>query len=144
MVSQQQADTRRGIQVTVRKYTDADVAQLAALDKRCEMGAAGSESLAFDLLGDPLCRVRHLPTFHMLVSKVLRALQSRSSWIPTVDGFQSSIGRQTLNASNLGIRGAIRRGLKVFDALKPRWKELPTLKKLNSQFYYYGFYYYGF
>jgi hypothetical protein len=54
--------------VTIRKYKDVDVDQLAALDTRCEMGAAGTESLAFDLLGDPLCRVRHLPAFHMLVT----------------------------------------------------------------------------
>ncbi|KAG0600536.1 hypothetical protein M758_11G042200 [Ceratodon purpureus] len=57
-------------EVTIRKYKDVDVERLAELDKRCEMGAAGSESLAFDLLGDPLCRVRHLPAFHMLVAEV--------------------------------------------------------------------------
>lgn len=63
MVSQED----KGV-VTIRTYADADVEELAALDRRCEMGAGGSESLAFDFLGDPLCRVRHLPTFHMLVS----------------------------------------------------------------------------
>lgn len=75
MVSQEEG--RRGSvgPVTNRKYRKADVEDLAALDQRCETGSAGSESLAFDLLGDPLCRVRHLPTFHMLVSKqVLRPL----------------------------------------------------------------------
>jgi len=75
MVSQD--DRRRGVSVTIRKYTDADVEQLAALDNSCEMGAAGSESLAFDLLGDPLCRVRHLPTFHMLVSSSSALVKSK-------------------------------------------------------------------
>lgn len=51
-----------GVQVRVREYSEQDVEQLDSLDKRCEMG-----DLAFDFLGDPLCRVRHLPVFHMLV-----------------------------------------------------------------------------
>lgn len=54
-----------GVQVCVREYSERDVEQLDSLDKRCEMG-----DLAFDFLGDPLCRVRHLPVFHMLVAEV--------------------------------------------------------------------------
>lgn len=77
-------DSSTRLQVTIRKYKDVDVEQLAALDKRCEMGAAGSESLAFDLLGDPLCRVRHLPAFHMLVIPSITS-QERLNSLPLAD-----------------------------------------------------------
>lgn len=69
MVSQvTPVDDRSEVVIIIRKYSDFTVEQLAAFDMRMEICPAGSESLGFDLLGDPLCRVRHLPSFHMLVT----------------------------------------------------------------------------
>ncbi|XP_024360635.1 probable N-acetyltransferase HLS1 [Physcomitrium patens] len=71
MVSQvTPVEDRSNLHIIIRKYNEFDVKQLAAFDKRVEMGPAGSESLTFDWLGDPLCRVRHLPAFHMLVAEI--------------------------------------------------------------------------
>lgn len=64
--------------VNVRRYREtSDVEQVEALERRCEAGPAGSSSLFCDFLGDPLCRVRHLPFYSMLVS------QSVSHCLPT-------------------------------------------------------------
>ena len=63
--------------VNVRRYREtSDVEQVEALERRCEAGPAGSSSLFCDFLGDPLCRVRHLPYYSMLVSQSVTAYLS--------------------------------------------------------------------
>lgn len=72
--------------VNVRRYREAsDVEQVEELERRCEAGPAGSSSLFCDFLGDPLCRVRHLPFYSMLVS------QSVSQTLPTYPIFLVSV-----------------------------------------------------
>lgn len=69
---QQVMDTEFGLQVTIRMFREkTDIGQVEALERRCEAGPAGSSSLGFDYLGDPLARVRHLPRYHMLVSSFI-------------------------------------------------------------------------
>lgn len=57
--------------VTVREFdgaSDHDRAAVERLERACEVGpSAGKLCLFTDLLGDPLCRVRHSPAFLMLV-----------------------------------------------------------------------------
>lgn len=57
--------------VTVREFdgaSDRDRAAVERLERACEVGpSAGKLCLFTDLLGDPLCRVRHSPAFLMLV-----------------------------------------------------------------------------
>ena len=72
--------------VNVRRYREtSDVEQVEELERRCEAGPAGSSSLFCDFLGDPLCRVRHLPFYSMLVS------QSVSQALPTYPIFLVSV-----------------------------------------------------
>ncbi|KAJ9177359.1 hypothetical protein P3X46_012586 [Hevea brasiliensis] len=40
------------------------------VERRCEVGPSGKLSLFTDLLGDPICRVRHSPAFLMLVAEL--------------------------------------------------------------------------
>lgn len=57
------------VDVVVREYDeDRDKAAVEELEGRCEFGQRGKPSLVTDLMGDPVCRVRHFPTHIMLVS----------------------------------------------------------------------------
>lgn len=54
------------LQVVVREYVeDKDKEAVVELENRCEVGQKG---LVTDLMGDPICRVRHFQTHIMLVS----------------------------------------------------------------------------
>ncbi|KAK9165967.1 hypothetical protein Scep_001158 [Stephania cephalantha] len=53
----------------VREYDpERDRLGVEDVERRCEVGPSGSVSLYTDLLGDPICRVRHSPAFLMLVT----------------------------------------------------------------------------
>lgn len=54
--------------MVIREYnpsTDREGAE--AVERMCEVGPSGEISLFTDLLGDPMCRVRHSPASLMLV-----------------------------------------------------------------------------
>ena len=54
--------------VVVRKYDEEkDKVGVEEMERRCEIGEGGKHSLVADLLGDPICRVRHFPSHIMLV-----------------------------------------------------------------------------
>lgn len=54
--------------VEVRGYDPStDLATVEEVERRCEVGPTGKLSLFTDLLGDPICRVRHSPSYLMLV-----------------------------------------------------------------------------
>ena len=58
-----------GVVVVVRKFDqDKDSRRVEEVERRCEVGPSGELSLFTDLLGDPICRVRHSPSFLMLVN----------------------------------------------------------------------------
>jgi len=59
--------------IVVRRYVkETDLAQVEALERSCEAGLGAS--LFADMLGDPLCRVRHLPVHTMLVAEVAKQI----------------------------------------------------------------------
>jgi hypothetical protein len=61
-----QATETGKIKVWIRAYEDGrDNEAVERVEKVCEASA----SLYTDLMGDPLCRVRHFPSFSMLVRK---------------------------------------------------------------------------
>lgn len=54
--------------VVVREYdAKKDCRAVEEVENRCEVGPSGKLSLYTDLLGDPICRVRHSPAYLMLV-----------------------------------------------------------------------------
>jgi hypothetical protein len=57
--------------VAVREFdahSERDRAAVERLERACEVGPSGGKLCLFtDLLGDPLCRVRHSPAYLMLV-----------------------------------------------------------------------------
>ncbi|KAI3785970.1 hypothetical protein L1987_45096 [Smallanthus sonchifolius] len=56
--------------MVVREYQEErDKAAVEAFESRCDFRQAGKPSLVTDLLGDPLCRVRHFPLHVMLVAE---------------------------------------------------------------------------
>lgn len=56
------------LEVVVREYDkERDKAAVEEMERRCELGQRGKASLVTDLMGDPICRIRHLPTHVMLV-----------------------------------------------------------------------------
>ncbi|KAG6533130.1 probable N-acetyltransferase HLS1-like [Zingiber officinale] len=63
--------------LVIREYdTERDREAAEAVELSCDVGArAGTMSLFTDLLGDPLCRVRHSPLFLMLVAELIRGPQ---------------------------------------------------------------------
>lgn len=48
-----------------------DCKAVEEVERRCEVGPSGKLSLFTDMLGDPICRVRHSPSFHMLVAETV-------------------------------------------------------------------------
>lgn len=63
------AVAEEGVVVVMREYdAERDREGVEAVERMCEVGpSGGAMSLFTDLLGDPLCRVRHSPPFLMLV-----------------------------------------------------------------------------
>lgn len=54
--------------IMVREFDPSkDGVGVEDVERRCEVGPSGKLSLFTDLLGDPICRVRHSPAFLMLV-----------------------------------------------------------------------------
>uniref|UniRef100_M4D5L8 N-acetyltransferase domain-containing protein n=1 Tax=Brassica campestris TaxID=3711 RepID=M4D5L8_BRACM len=54
----------------VREYDPSrDLAGVEDVERRCEVGPSGKLSLFTDLLGDPISRIRHSPSFLMLVAE---------------------------------------------------------------------------
>lgn len=54
--------------VRVREFDpNRDGFSVEQVENRCEVGPSGKLCLFTDLLGDPICRVRHSPAFLMLV-----------------------------------------------------------------------------
>ncbi|KAL7090110.1 hypothetical protein ACP275_12G020300 [Erythranthe tilingii] len=61
-----------GEAVVVREYDEGkDRAAVEEVENRCEVGPSGKLSLYTDLLGDPICRVRHSPAYLMLVAEMV-------------------------------------------------------------------------
>ncbi|CAL1380844.1 unnamed protein product [Linum trigynum] len=57
--------------VVIREYDPArDGEGVEQVERRCEVGPSGKTSVFTDLLGDPICRVRHSPAFLMLVAQI--------------------------------------------------------------------------
>ncbi|KAL3722285.1 hypothetical protein ACJRO7_034633 [Eucalyptus globulus] len=55
----------------VREFDpNKDCKEVEEVERRCEVGPAGKTSLFTDLLGDPICRVRHSPPYLMLVAEM--------------------------------------------------------------------------
>ncbi|XP_057957474.1 probable N-acetyltransferase HLS1 [Malania oleifera] len=57
--------------VVVREFDSlTDCPGVEDVEQRCEVGPSGKLALFTDLLGDPICRVRHSPAFLMLVAEM--------------------------------------------------------------------------
>lgn len=58
--------------MVVREYErERDSKEVEEVERRCEVGPSSNISIFTDLLGDPLCRIRHSPAFLMLVAEVV-------------------------------------------------------------------------
>ncbi|XP_019443318.1 PREDICTED: probable N-acetyltransferase HLS1 [Lupinus angustifolius] len=56
--------------VVVREYDEErHKVSLEKMEKLCEVGQRGKPSLVTDLMGDPICRIRHFPLHVMLVAE---------------------------------------------------------------------------
>jgi len=56
--------------IYIREFdAEKDVEKVEVLERRCEVGPSGSVALYTDLLGDPVCRIRHSPAYIMLVAE---------------------------------------------------------------------------
>lgn len=54
--------------VIVREYNEErDKLGVEEIERRCETGQRGKPTLVTDLMGDPVCRVRHFPSHIALV-----------------------------------------------------------------------------
>ncbi|KAL2499598.1 putative N-acetyltransferase HLS1-like [Abeliophyllum distichum] len=58
--------------VVVREFdVQKDCRAVEQVERKCEVGPSGKLSLFTDLLGDPICRVRHSPAYLMLVAEMV-------------------------------------------------------------------------
>ncbi|XP_044479623.1 probable N-acetyltransferase HLS1 [Mangifera indica] len=56
--------------VVVREYDEEnDKVAVEEIERRCEIGQRGKPTLVTDLMGDPVCRVRHFPSHIVLVAE---------------------------------------------------------------------------
>ncbi|CAO2828183.1 unnamed protein product [Amaranthus hypochondriacus] len=63
---------KKKVRVVVREYEkERDSKEVEVVERRCEVGPSSKVSLFTDLLGDPLCRIRHSPAFLMLVAELV-------------------------------------------------------------------------
>ena len=54
--------------IEVREFNaNKDIPSVEDIERRCEVGPTGQMSLFTNLLGDPISRIRHSPSFLMLV-----------------------------------------------------------------------------
>ncbi|CAI0420804.1 unnamed protein product [Linum tenue] len=61
---------RKWLAVAVREFdAKRDTAAVEEMERRCEIGQRGKPSLVTDLMGDPICRVRHFPLHVMMVAE---------------------------------------------------------------------------
>ncbi|GLJ37700.1 hypothetical protein SUGI_0765780 [Cryptomeria japonica] len=64
------ADMEVHNKLCIREFdTEKDVERVEELEMRCEVGSSTSVSLYTDLMGDPICRIRHSPAYTMLVAE---------------------------------------------------------------------------
>lgn len=64
----QEEDVNSLSSMRIREFDpQIDIKHVDELEKRCEVGPSGTVSLYTDLLGDPICRIRHTPSYVMLV-----------------------------------------------------------------------------
>lgn len=57
--------------MVIREFdANKDRERVEAVERICEVGPSGKLSLFTDMLGDPICRVRHSPSFLMLVAEI--------------------------------------------------------------------------
>lgn len=57
--------------VVVREYCEErDKVSVEKMERQCDVGQKGKPSIFTDLLGDPICRVRHFPSHVMLVNTI--------------------------------------------------------------------------
>ncbi|RWR77993.1 putative N-acetyltransferase HLS1 [Cinnamomum micranthum f. kanehirae] len=57
--------------VVIRVFKpERDSEGVEMVERRCEVGPSGKMSLFTDLMGDPICRIRHSPAFLMLVAEM--------------------------------------------------------------------------
>ncbi|XP_047960834.1 probable N-acetyltransferase HLS1 [Salvia hispanica] len=93
--------------MVVREYdAKRDCRAVEEVEKRCDVRATGKLSLHTDLLGDPVCRVRHSPTSLMLVAELVKDKYEREiigmvrGCIKTVN-CGSNVSRNGKNCPNL-------------------------------------------
>lgn len=56
------------LRIKIREFDPRmDRESVESVERKCEVGPSGKISLFTDLLGDPLCRIRHSPSYLMLV-----------------------------------------------------------------------------
>ena len=57
--------------LVVREYCEErDKVSVEKMERQCDVGQKGKPSIFTDLLGDPICRIRHFPLHVMLVNTI--------------------------------------------------------------------------
>ncbi|XP_042494060.1 probable N-acetyltransferase HLS1 [Macadamia integrifolia] len=67
-----------GVVVVMREFDpERDSKEVDEIERVCEVGQSGQTSIFTDLLGDPICRIRHAPAFLMLVAVMVKGEEER-------------------------------------------------------------------
>ncbi|XP_043713767.1 probable N-acetyltransferase HLS1 [Telopea speciosissima] len=67
-----------GVVVVVREFNpEKDCSEVEKIDNNCDVGPSGKISIFTDLLGDPICRIRHSPAYLMLVAVMAKDEEER-------------------------------------------------------------------
>ncbi|XP_022932904.1 probable N-acetyltransferase HLS1 isoform X2 [Cucurbita moschata] len=98
---------KNNIQILIREFDPIkDKPSVEDVERRCEVGSTKNKnfSLFTDLLGDPICRVRHSPAFLMLVAEIAahnEIVGMIRGCIKTVTCCSKSTRNAGINASDL-------------------------------------------
>ncbi|RWV84112.1 hypothetical protein GW17_00054206 [Ensete ventricosum] len=115
--------------VVVREYNAAtDRAAAEEVERTCQLGSSGKMSLHTDLLGDPASRIRHSPTYLMLVLSLLLRLVSRSLFLVSVVEHRVISGR---------LRWRRRGDSHIHQGWLSAWSSSVSFSSVNSSLYHF-------
>ncbi|KAL8151766.1 hypothetical protein V2J09_021574 [Rumex salicifolius] len=100
------ADWEEEMRIEVRELdVSRDSRGVEEVERRCEVGPSGKLALFTDLLGDPLCRVRHSPAFLMLVAELVVLRRPPGGAVSVADEATEIAGRREIVGM---VRGCIK------------------------------------
>ncbi|KAJ4805959.1 Acyl-CoA N-acyltransferases (NAT) superfamily protein [Rhynchospora pubera] len=127
------------LMIVIREFDPLlDRDSVESVERMCEVGPSGKISLFTDLLGDPLCRIRHSPSYLMLVAETGGPLRET---VGLIRGCVKTVtcGRKLSHRNNtasipIATKAAYLLGLRVSPAYRRRGIALKLVHHMEQWF----------